>query len=334
MNDSNSSGSLLLECWSIVCFSYSVDDFLQESVESPFNQEGTGSDSSLGRDSSSLLENEGYGPLNPRSRHVPHKSLLNDTDFPDNGFFGDMDNGSGLQDSYMLDNPDFDRGYRSGYGSSRTLLSPMNQNPNFGFNMSESFRGHRSTLSLLGTNGELGMKRYEPSFGMGQPSDYNAPLLSEPASLFRVGFAKILLPFPHTAFASGPLGLSAIAFPHAVLFLHPRLLASSAAFFSLRPTAALAPRLRSRSASPLSLYFTLVDSRSLKAESGDPLRAQQFSPRPIEREEFHAKPVTQEPGKKLPYACRDFRNGKCTRGDACKFMHVMESGGSLGLTYR
>ena len=159
MNDSNSSGSLLLECWSIVCFSYSVDDFLQESVESPFNQEGTGSDSSLGRDSSSLLENEGYGPLNPRSRHVPHKSLLNDTDFPDNGFFGDMDNGSGLQDSYMLDNPDFDRGYRSGYGSSRTLLSPMNQNPNFGFNMSESFRGHRSTLSLLGTNGELGMKR-------------------------------------------------------------------------------------------------------------------------------------------------------------------------------
>ena len=180
MNNSNSSGSLLLECWSIFCFSYSVDDFLQESVESPFNQEGTGSDSSLGRDSSSLLENEGYGPLNPRSRHVPHKSLLNDTDFPDNGFFGDMDNGSGLQDSYMLDNPDFDRGYRSGYGSSRTLLSPMNQNPNFGFNMSESFRGHRSTLSLLGTNGELGMKRYEPSFGMGQPSDYNAPLLSEP----------------------------------------------------------------------------------------------------------------------------------------------------------
>lgn len=36
-------------------------------------------------------------------------------------------------------------------------------------------------------------------------------------------------------------------------------------------------------------------------------------------------PGMEVPAKKMPYACRDFRNGKCTRGDNCKFMHVLES---------
>ena len=36
-------------------------------------------------------------------------------------------------------------------------------------------------------------------------------------------------------------------------------------------------------------------------------------------------PGMEAPQKKMPYACRDFRNGKCTRGDNCKFMHVLES---------
>ena len=31
-----------------------------------------------------------------------------------------------------------------------------------------------------------------------------------------------------------------------------------------------------------------------------------------------------EPVKKLPYACRDFKNGKCTRGENCRFLHVYE----------
>ena len=28
--------------------------------------------------------------------------------------------------------------------------------------------------------------------------------------------------------------------------------------------------------------------------------------------------------RKLPYACRDFRNGQCTRGEKCRFMHVCD----------
>ena len=28
--------------------------------------------------------------------------------------------------------------------------------------------------------------------------------------------------------------------------------------------------------------------------------------------------------RKLPYACRDFRNGQCTRGEKCRFMHVYD----------
>ena len=43
---------------------------------------------------------------------------------------------------------------------------------------------------------------------------------------------------------------------------------------------------------------------------------------------FHSKeisPLPEVPPKKLPYPCRDFRNHRCTRGDACKFMHYPES---------
>ena len=33
---------------------------------------------------------------------------------------------------------------------------------------------------------------------------------------------------------------------------------------------------------------------------------------------------------KLPYECRDFRSGKCTRGENCKFMHVQDRGSPRG----
>ena len=60
--------------------------------------------------------------------------------------------------------------------------------------------------------------------------------------------------------------------------------------------------------------------------------SQPYSPIPVEQAEepvskpaVHTQYPTQEGTKKLPYACRDFRNGKCTRGENCKFMHVYES---------
>lgn len=35
---------------------------------------------------------------------------------------------------------------------------------------------------------------------------------------------------------------------------------------------------------------------------------------------------------KLPYACRDFRNGQCYRGEKCRFMHVYDSKNDLVLS--
>ena len=42
------------------------------------------------------------------------------------------------------------------------------------------------------------------------------------------------------------------------------------------------------------------------------------------------KEGSAEPVKKLPYACRDFKNGKCTRGENCRFLHVLERKGVGG----
>ena len=38
----------------------------------------------------------------------------------------------------------------------------------------------------------------------------------------------------------------------------------------------------------------------------------------------HSSSNVEQPVCKLPYACRDFRNGNCTRGDNCKFMHSLD----------
>ena len=38
----------------------------------------------------------------------------------------------------------------------------------------------------------------------------------------------------------------------------------------------------------------------------------------------HSSNNFEQPVCKLPYACRDFRNGTCTRGDNCKFMHSLD----------
>lgn len=32
----------------------------------------------------------------------------------------------------------------------------------------------------------------------------------------------------------------------------------------------------------------------------------------------------QDQNQKVPYACRDFRNGHCSRGSRCKFMHTLD----------
>ena len=38
-----------------------------------------------------------------------------------------------------------------------------------------------------------------------------------------------------------------------------------------------------------------------------------------------SSPIPDVPPKKLPYPCRDFRNGRCKRGEYCKFMHNFDS---------
>ena len=44
-------------------------------------------------------------------------------------------------------------------------------------------------------------------------------------------------------------------------------------------------------------------------------------------------PGLDVPPKKQPYACRDFINGKCNRGEKCKFLHVIESRTNHELNY-
>ena len=47
----------------------------------------------------------------------------------------------------------------------------------------------------------------------------------------------------------------------------------------------------------------------------------------------NASKLAKEPSPvptKLPYECRDFRSGKCTRGENCKFMHVQDRGSPRG----
>ena len=56
-------------------------------------------------------------------------------------------------------------------------------------------------------------------------------------------------------------------------------------------------------------------------------------PRPFEAS-FGASPAGEaEPSvRKLPYACRDYRSGHCTRGERCRFLHVVERQASGELT--
>ena len=71
------------------------------------------------------------------------------------------------------------------------------------------------------------------------------------------------------------------------------------------------------------LLFILLDDPSPRDMNPIPP-----PPPPPQTTPFHSKeisPLPEVPPKKLPYPCRDFRNHRCNRGDAWKFMHYAES---------
>ena len=143
------------------------------------NQDTNGSDYSSVRDNANLVESDYYTALGASSHHIPHRSLIFDQEYNGDDFLYGFGDDIAFQDSYGLDNSDLGRGYVS----TRTLLNPKGQNSNYGFDVSEPFRGHRPTLSLLGTNSELGLRRYErgsSTLGLNQGGDFGSQLLSEP----------------------------------------------------------------------------------------------------------------------------------------------------------
>ena len=145
----------------------------------PLNPDANGSDYSSVRDNATFVESEYYSTLGVSSRHIPHRSLIFEKEYNDDDSLYGFGDDIAFQDSYGLDNPDLGRGY----ASTRTLLNPKGQNSNYGFDVSEPFRGHRPTLSLLGTNRELGLRRYDctsSALSLNQGSDFGSQLLSEP----------------------------------------------------------------------------------------------------------------------------------------------------------
>ena len=47
-----------------------------------------------------------------------------------------------------------------------------------------------------------------------------------------------------------------------------------------------------------------------------------------------SKPSEITTNQKIPYVCRDYRRGYCTRGCNCRFMHVLDGIFLISLSYR
>ena len=47
-----------------------------------------------------------------------------------------------------------------------------------------------------------------------------------------------------------------------------------------------------------------------------------------------SKPSNISTNQKIPYICRDYRRGYCTRGCNCRFMHVLDGIYLISVSYR
>ena len=253
---------------------------------------------------SSTANTDRFSTFNGSSQHHSVRSLLAEPDsYLEDGFygFGDDNYVSELSANEMMDlqNPAYND--VSFYKSNRSLHSPFPP-----LDSPRSYFHPQSPFSRIPFNND-----HAPRFGDGmsrmrQPSQkdlFSSPILSEPPLFPEVDpFVNQIRP---PLFSERP--------SHSRMYSSPSFNATS--FFS----------------HSTHLSDCLLSSHS--RHNSELLRGFRFPPiLPVEDVSSDYVPYTPsvdvrmppEPVKKLPYACRDFKNGKCTRGENCRFLHVFE----------
>lgn len=298
-----------------------------------FSNLGYGDLSPIPDSHSSGIQNE-YDSMNsayqetslfyPRhTRHTSHRSLFheNDRGFVD-GMHGLVDD-MALRDNVDIEYSDVPRG--AGFDNS-FYQSRMTT----GYNTHDrsSYVNPSSAHSLIGSNGDYNSRRFDTGLYSSSQlqSDYSH-LLSEPPPLPENDS------FPYSSVSSNSNSLygNPSLMPehpqtHCRMYSSPSFNSPSVVLNSSYPHP-----------SPSGRPFNPMYSRQ-NPEYGYGinnifvfhfLEDKQMMEIPVAYPEYHSKEsspmVPDGPPKKLPYPCRDFRNGRCTRGENCRFMHYMES---------